>query len=106
MFNIKGVSMNSALLALIRKQFLAQGGRLEDFEDLVNIWEYIEYARLLIAERFGDKQLQILSDCCEFLLRNLTPLEQCKVLEEVRHRLANKKTRDNELITKWLGRLK
>lgn len=93
--------INDTLLALVKKQFIQQGERAEDFEDLVAIWEGISFIRETIAEQFGNKQLHLISDCCEFLLRNLTPLERGKVLAELKWRLENKAIRDDEIIKKW-----
>jgi len=95
--------MNEALLALIRKQFLEQGGSLDEFQDLVVIWESMEYSREMIAERFGGRQLHLIADCCEFLLRNLTPLEQEKILIELQKRLQNKTARDQAILRRFMA---
>lgn len=94
--------MNEALFALIKKQFLNQGGSLEEFQDIVSIWECIELARKTIAERFGDKQLHLITDCCEFLLRNLTPLEQDLIFTQLRNRINTKESRDKDILQRWM----
>ena len=75
---------------------------MEDFQEMVSIWEAVELTRETIAERFGGKQLDITADICEFLLCNLTPLEQEKIFVDLRHRI-NKtmKTNDLEVLQSW-----
>ena len=75
---------------------------MDEFKQTVGIWESIEFARETIAERFGGMQLNLVADCCEFLLRNLTPLEQEVVFVGLRNRI-NKtiETQDLEVLQSW-----
>lgn len=96
------IDIDDALLSLLKKKHLEQGGSLEDFEELVSVWRSIAYSRKIIAEHFGDKQLHLIADCCEFLLRNLTSLEQQKILEDLQERLKDRGVRDKQILEKWM----